>query len=110
LGPKGGGLSFRLKAEATSRIQVDATSQIQAEAASWIQQGVVLAGAGVLIGVVSAAAGSRLLESLLFGVKGLDPIALGAACVIFVVVTLVASYIPARRASSVDPMIALRTE
>ena len=75
-----------------------------------LRQGLVLAGIGVAMGVAIAAAGSRLLESLLFGVRGLDPVTFGATCVLFAAVTLVASYVPARRALSVDPTIALRSE
>jgi predicted permease len=75
-----------------------------------LRQGVVLAAIGVAIGIVLAGLGSTFLESLLFGVRGLDPLTFGAACVLFALVTLVASYLPARRAASVDPMVALRTE
>jgi putative ABC transport system permease protein len=75
-----------------------------------LKQGLVLAGIGIALGLAIAAAGSRLLESLLFGISGLDPLTFGATCVLFAAVTLVASYIPARRASSVDPMRALRNE
>src|SRR6266542_4176811 len=74
-----------------------------------LRQGLVLAAIGVAIGIAIAAAGSKLLESLLFGVRGLDPLTFGGACLLFAAVTLVASYVPARRAMSVDPMIALRT-
>ena len=75
-----------------------------------LRQGLVLAGIGVAIGVVLAGLGSRLLESLLFGVGGLDPIAFLGACALFAIVTLAASYFPARRAARVDPMVALRSE
>jgi predicted permease len=75
-----------------------------------LRQGLALAGIGVAIGVVLAALGSSLLESLLYGVRGLDPLTFGAACALFAVVTLVATYIPARRAARIDPMVALRAE
>ena len=75
-----------------------------------LRQGLVLAAIGVAIGVVIAAAGSKFLESLLFGIRGLDPVAFGGACLLLSVVTLVASYVPARRATAVDPMVALRNE
>jgi predicted permease len=75
-----------------------------------LRQGLVLAAIGVGIGIAIAAAGTRLLESLLFGVTGLDPMTFGLACVIFAVVTLLASYIPARRATRVSPMAALRND
>jgi predicted permease len=75
-----------------------------------LRQGLMLAAIGVAIGVVIAALGSRFLESLLFGVRGLDPMTFTGACLLFAVVTLVASYVPARRATTVDPMVALRNE
>jgi ABC-type antimicrobial peptide transport system permease subunit len=75
-----------------------------------LRQGLMLAGIGTAIGVVIAAAGSTLLESLLYGIRGLDPITFGGTCLLFAIVTLIASYIPARRATNVDPMIALRAE
>jgi predicted permease len=75
-----------------------------------LRQGLVLAGIGVAIGVIVAGAGSTLLESLLFGVPGLDPLAFGGPCLLFAIVTLAATYVPARRATKVDPMIALRSE
>ncbi len=75
-----------------------------------LRQGLVLAAIGVAIGVAMAAAGSQVLGSLLFGIPGLDPVTFGAACVLFAAVTLVATYIPARRATNVDPMIALRDQ
>jgi predicted permease len=75
-----------------------------------LRQGLMLAAIGVAIGVVIAAVGSKFLESLLFGVRGLDPVTFAGACLLFAVVTLVASYVPARRATTVDPMVALRNE
>jgi predicted permease len=75
-----------------------------------LRQGLFLAAVGTAIGVVIAGIGSTLLERLLFGVRGLDPLTFGAACALFAVVTLAASYIPARRATRVDPMVALRNE
>jgi ABC-type antimicrobial peptide transport system permease subunit len=75
-----------------------------------LRQGLVLAAIGTAVGVVLAAVGSTFLESLLYGVHGLDPFTFGSACALFVVVTLAASYIPALRATKVDPMVALRAE
>ena len=73
-----------------------------------LRQGLTLAGIGVGIGVAIAAVGSRVLGGLLFGVPPVDPLTFGGACALFAVVTLVATYIPARRATAVDPMVALR--
>jgi len=75
-----------------------------------LRQGLVLAALGTAIGVVIAAVGSTFLESLLYGVRGLDPLTFGSACVLFALVALVASYLPARRATRVDPIVALRAE
>ena len=70
----------------------------------------LLAACGVAIGVAMAAAASQALGSLLFGIPGLDPIAFGAACLLFTAVALLATYIPARRAATVDPISALRDQ
>lgn len=75
-----------------------------------LRQGFALAASGIAIGVAIAAVGSKFIESLLFGVRGLDPITFGGSCLLFGIVTLVASYVPARRAAGVDPIVALRNE
>jgi predicted permease len=75
-----------------------------------LRQGFVLAAIGVAIGVGLSALASRLVESLLFGVPGVDPVTFAGACALFALVTLVATYIPARRAARVDPLRALRVE
>ena len=75
-----------------------------------VRQGLVLAGIGVAIGVGLAGVGSSLLESLLFGVRGLDPVTFAGAGLLFALVAVSASYLPARRAARVDPVVALRNE
>jgi putative ABC transport system permease protein len=65
---------------------------------------------GALIGVGASLASTRLLRSQLFGVQPADPLSYAAVTVVLAVVTLVACYIPARRAAAVDPMVALRQE
>jgi macrolide transport system ATP-binding/permease protein len=65
---------------------------------------------GLAIGVPVALAGSRYVESLLFGIKPNDPMALTAAVAVLLTAGLLASYVPARRASSIDPMVAVRHE
>jgi ABC-type antimicrobial peptide transport system permease subunit len=65
---------------------------------------------GLVLGLPGAILASRLIAGQLFGLKAADPITFAAACVGLAFVALAASYVPARRAASVDPMRALRTE
>jgi ABC-type antimicrobial peptide transport system permease subunit len=65
---------------------------------------------GLAIGVPVAVFASRLIASQLFGLKPGDPVTFLIACAVMVAVTMAASYLPARRAASVDPMQALRSE
>lgn len=66
--------------------------------------------AGVAMGVALALAGTRLVKNMLFGVSATDVPTITAACVVLLAVALLAAFIPARRASRVDPMVALRHE
>lgn len=75
-----------------------------------VRQGMSLALAGVVIGVGAALALSRYMASLVFGVKTWDPTAFVTVVVVLSAVAWAAAYLPARRASRVDPMIALRYE
>ncbi|MGA2166782.1 MAG: ABC transporter permease [Terracidiphilus sp.] len=73
-------------------------------------QRVMLTLVGVSIGIASALAATRFLSTLLYGVKQNDPLTFAAVSVLLIVVAVFASYIPARRAAKVDPMVALRYE
>ena len=76
----------------------------------FVRQGVGLAAVGIVIGVVAAATVSRLMASLLYGVQPLDPVTYVAVAAGLLLVAALASYLPARRASSVDPTESLAAE
>jgi putative ABC transport system permease protein len=75
-----------------------------------LREGSLLTLIGILLGVAAALALTRLMSSLLYGVKPWDPLAFGAVVAVLGVVAVIAAYIPARRAMRVDPMVALRYE
>jgi putative ABC transport system permease protein len=75
-----------------------------------VREGIVLAASGIAIGLVGAFALTRLLASFLFGIDATDPTTFIGVSLVLVLVALLASYIPSRRALRVDPLIALRTE
>ena len=75
-----------------------------------LKQGLFLTGGGLVLGIVAALAGTRILSSFLHGVTPTDPLTFGAVAVGILLVAALASYFPARRASGVDPLEALRVE
>jgi putative ABC transport system permease protein len=75
-----------------------------------IRQALILAGAGIVAGGLGAVFLTRLMEGLLFEVKPADPVTFAAVSALLAAVALLASYIPGRRATRVDPVIALRAE
>jgi putative ABC transport system permease protein len=75
-----------------------------------VQEGGRLALVGVVAGLALAAAAARLIRGLLFDVSAADPATFVAAPIVLLAIAIVASYIPARRATRIDPIIALRGE
>jgi predicted permease len=75
-----------------------------------VRQGMELAGLGIVVGLIGATALTRVMASLLFGVSATDALTFSAVAVALAGVAMLATYIPARRATTVDPMTALREE
>jgi ABC-type antimicrobial peptide transport system permease subunit len=76
----------------------------------FVRHGLVLAGIGIVTGLGAAAVLTRLMSTLLYGITSLDPVTYVAVPLVLVIATVLASYLPARRAASVDPVEALRAE
>jgi ABC-type lipoprotein release transport system permease subunit len=75
-----------------------------------LRQGLELTVAGVVLGLFGAVAVTRVMENLLFGVSTTDITTFASVPVVLIVTAIVASYLPARRAMAVDPVVALRDE
>jgi putative ABC transport system permease protein len=75
-----------------------------------LRKGMILTLAGVAIGLIAAFALTRLMSSLLFEVRAVDPLTFVVAPLVLAIAGLLASFIPARRAIKVDPLVALRYE
>jgi predicted permease len=91
-------------------IRVALGAQAQSVTRMFVAHGLTLAGVGVAIGLAAAVGMMRLISSLLFEVSPLDPLTYVVVSVTLVAATVLASYVPARRATSVDPIQALRSE
>jgi ABC-type antimicrobial peptide transport system permease subunit len=76
----------------------------------FVSRGMTLAAVGLIVGIIGAAAMMRLLSSQLFGVNPFDPITYLAVVGGLAVVALMATWLPARQATRIDPMLALRAE
>ncbi len=90
------------------RIALGATAP--AVRAMVVRHGLLLSGLGVAVGLLAAGALSSLVTSILYGVQPIDPLTYGTVAVALVLVSLLASWLPARRAAAVDPARALRAE
>jgi len=75
-----------------------------------VGEGMTLVGIGIALGLLASVVSTRLLSAFLFGVTPIDPLTLGAAVLLIGVVAFAACYIPARRATRMDPLIVLRAE
>ena len=75
-----------------------------------VRQGMALASTGVTLGLAASFLLTRLIQSLLFGVRATDPITFGAIAFFLATVTLLACYIPAQRAAQIDPLVSLRCD
>jgi putative ABC transport system permease protein len=76
----------------------------------FVRHGLLLSGIGAVLGLAAAAGLTRAMTSLLFGIKALDPVTYIAVCGILIAAASLASYFPSRRATAVDPVVALRAE
>jgi ABC-type antimicrobial peptide transport system permease subunit len=73
-----------------------------------VRQGLILTGIGVVVGLLASVALTRLMSTLLYGVSPADPLTYASISLIFFAVAALASYIPARRITGIDPLVALR--
>jgi ABC-type antimicrobial peptide transport system permease subunit len=75
-----------------------------------LREALALVAVGVVVGLLAAFAGARTVTSLLYGLQATDPVTIGAATLLLVAVAALAGCLPARRATRVDPLVALRDE
>jgi len=75
-----------------------------------MRRGQWLAAVGVVVGIAAAYAGGRAAGSLVYGIRATDPIVLATATIVVAAITLIATAIPARRASRTDPVLVLRAD
>jgi ABC-type antimicrobial peptide transport system permease subunit len=96
----------------TAEIGVRMALGAQAGHVRWmvLRESLIVCAAGIAIGLPLALAGSGILRSMLYGVAPGDPVTIALSLVGLLLVALVASWLPARRATSVQPMVALRAE
>jgi ABC-type antimicrobial peptide transport system permease subunit len=73
-----------------------------------LRTGLILTAIGLTLGLIGAATATQLLRGMLFGITPFDPLTFAAVAILFGLVTTFASYVPARRATRIDPLEALR--
>jgi ABC-type antimicrobial peptide transport system permease subunit len=76
----------------------------------FVARGLGLAGVGIAIGLAAALALGRFLSGVLFGIEASDPLTFALVTLVLVAVAFLASWLPSRRAASVDPIVALRSD
>jgi ABC-type antimicrobial peptide transport system permease subunit len=96
----------------TREIGIRVAMGAQCENVLWLvlRETLALALLGIVIGIPSALAAARLIASMLFGLSPSDPPTIAAVSLLLLLVALFAGYLPARRASAIDPIVAMRTE
>jgi len=99
-------------ARRTREIGIRMALGAQREAVQWmiVREGALMLGSGVLVGLLLAIAAGKILSGLLYQVGALDPIAFSTAPLLLGAATLIATWLPARRATRISPMAALRAE
>jgi ABC-type antimicrobial peptide transport system permease subunit len=75
-----------------------------------VREGLLLVSAGASAGVIGALAGARLMKGFVYGIREADPVSFVVASLVLLSVAIIAAWVPARRATRVDPMVALRYE
>jgi ABC-type antimicrobial peptide transport system permease subunit len=75
-----------------------------------LRRGLIVAGTGLVIGLALAFGLTRFFQNLLYGISAADPLTFGAIAVVLAAIALLASWLPARRATKVNPLVALRSE
>ena len=106
------GLAAYAVTRRTNEIGVRMALGAEASGVLWMvmRESLTLAALGVAIGIPVSLAAARLIESVLYGLKTTDPATMALAALVMIAVAALAAYLPARRASKVDPMVALRYE
>ena len=106
------GVIAYLVAQRTQEIGIRLALGAPRSAVLWLvsSQGLRMALAGVTIGLMGTVMAARSLASLLYGISALDPVTLGSASLALIAIAAAACALPARRAASIDPMRALRSE